>query len=320
MQARYIIITALLVAAVVAVCGCSTVTPTATPATPTPAPSSQYPMTITDSFGQTATLQKAPQRIVSLSPVNTEILFDLGLGDKIVGNTEFCDYPAAAANIAHVAGYNTVSAEKVAAVNPDLIFGEDIQEEGIKLLRTMGYPAIELKTRNITSLTNNIMIMGRATGTESAASNLSNNITTRIDALRIKAAGINESQKPTVLLLLGVSAEPTLYPFCGGSTGDELLNLVGAKNIAGNMSEWSIISKEAIIQQDPDIIIVAVDSFSEPYYGGFRNGTWGWTNDLKAFKSGNVYSVDANIINRPGPRLADAGEIIARIVHPGLFQ
>ena len=114
MQAKYSVVIALLVAVFVAVCGCSsTVTPV-----PTPVPMSQYPMTVSDYYGQTATIARAPERIVSLSPVNTEILFDLGAGNRIVGDTDYCDYPPEAKNITHVSGFNSISIEKITGSQP----------------------------------------------------------------------------------------------------------------------------------------------------------------------------------------------------------
>ena len=110
MQAKYIIIAILLIAAAAVVAG------------PAAAAASQYPMTVTDNFNRTATLAKAPERIVSLSPTNTELLFELGVGDKIVGTDDYSNYPAAAKNITHVSGFAEVSYEKITAVNPDVIF------------------------------------------------------------------------------------------------------------------------------------------------------------------------------------------------------
>jgi iron complex transport system substrate-binding protein len=321
MQARYIIITALLVAAVVAVCGCSTVTPTATPATPTPGPSSQYPMTISDYYGRTATLTHAPERIVSTSAANTEILFDLGLGSKIVGVDEYSDYPAEALNITHVSGFAEVSYEKITAVNPDVIFAEDIiGEEAVTKLREMGFQVVEVKNSNLTMIRKNIELMGKATNTSDRAAALVNSIDSEVSNISAKTTGLNESQKPNVLLVTGLFPDETIYPFGNGTYGDELLTLAGARNAAGNISLYGVMSHEAILKEDPDMIIVPVDDISRPSYEAFKNGSMAWATGLSAYKNGKVFEVDANIMNRPSPRLADAGVIIARIVHPELFQ
>jgi iron complex transport system substrate-binding protein len=318
MQAKYIIITALLVAAVVAVCGCSTVTPTATP---TPAPASQYPMTLSDYYGRTATLTHAPERIVSTSAANTEILFDLGLGSKIVGVDEYSDYPAEAKNITHVSGFAEVSYEKITAANPDVIFAEDIiGEEAVTKLRDMGFQVIEVKNSNLTMIRKNIELFGKATNTSDKAAALVNSIDAEVANVSAKTAGLNESQKPKVLLVTGLFPDETIYPFGNGTYGDELLTLAGARNAAGNITLYGVMSHEVILKEDPDMIIVPVDDISRPSYNAFKNGSMAWATGLSAYKNGKVYEVDANIMNRPSPRLADAGLIIARIVHPELFQ
>jgi iron complex transport system substrate-binding protein len=318
MQAKYIIITALLVAAVVAVCGCSTVTPTATP---TPAPASQYPMTLSDYYGRTATLTQAPERIVSTSAANTEILFDLGLGSKIVGVDEYSDYPAEAKNITHVSGFAEVSYEKITAANPDVIFAEDIiGEEAVTKLRDMGFQVIEVKNSNLTMIRKSIELFGKATNTSDKATTLVDSIDAEIANVSAKTAGLNESQKPKVLLVTGLFPDETIYPFGNGTYGDELLTLAGARNAAGNITLYGVMSHEVILKEDPDMIIVLVDDISRPSYNAFKNGSMAWATGLSAYKNGKVYEVDANIMNRPSPRLADAGLIIARIVHPELFK
>lgn len=317
MQVKYALIVFLLIAAA-AVGGCSTVSPTATP---TPAPSPQFPLNVTDNEGFVTAIAHAPERIVSLSPANTEMLFDLGLGSKIVGDTEFCDYPPEAKNITHVSGFQDVSFEQIATVNPDLIFAEDIVgQAAIDRLRAMGYPVIGLKNSNLSTIRQNIGLMGQATGTEANATALIASIDGQVGNISAKTAGLNASQKPSVLLVTGLYGDGTIYPFGNGTYGDELIALAGGKNAAGNISQYSIMSHEAIIQADPDLIIVPVDDISRPYYQAFVNGSVAWATGLSAYKNGKIYEVDANILNRPSPRLADAGLIIARIVHPELFH
>jgi iron complex transport system substrate-binding protein len=181
MQPKYILITALLIAAVTAFCGLGIAQmPAAT----------GFPVNVTDDYGTTVTIVKAPERIVSLSPANTEILFDLGLGSKIVGDTEFCNYPAEAVNITHVSGFNTVSYEKIAAVNPDIIFAEDIVgEDAVKKLRSLGYNVIELKNSNLSSIRHSIEVMGRATGTSANATALINKIDAQVSNISARTAG-----------------------------------------------------------------------------------------------------------------------------------
>ncbi|OPY30369.1 MAG: Cobalamin-binding protein precursor [Methanocella sp. PtaU1.Bin125] len=321
MEARYIIITALLVAAIVAVCGCTTVTPTASPATPTPA--AQYPMTVMDYYGRTATIDKAPERIVSLSAANTELLFDLGLGSKIVGVDDYSDYPAEAKAITKVSGFAEVSYEKITAVDPDVIFAEDIVgEEAVTRLREMGFPVVEVKNSNLTMIRKSIELFGRVTDTSANATALIDKIDREIAAINAKTAGLNESQKPNVLLLTGfLISSPQIYPYGSGTYGDELLTLTGCKNAAGDVLGYQVMSNEAIIKADPDYIVIPVDGVmcTMDDYNYFKNGNETWMKSLTAVKNGKVFWVDGNLFLRPGPRTPQAGLDLARIVHPELF-
>jgi iron complex transport system substrate-binding protein len=317
MQARYAIII-LLVSVFVAVCGCSgTVTPA-----PTPLPMSQYPMTVSDYNNQTATIAHAPERIVSLSPVNTEILFDLGVGGKIVGDTDYCDYPAEAKNITHVSGFNSISYENITAANPDLVLAEDIvSEEAIDKLREIGFPVVELKYSNLTMIRKNIQLIGKIIDAEANATALVDEIDTDIESIRTKTAGLNESEKPTVLLIAGLTKK-AIYPYGKGTYGDELLTLTGGVNVALNLTGYQVMSNEAIIKADPDYIVVAVDGVmcKEEAFNSLRNGNESWTKDLKAVRTGKVVRVDGTLFLRPGPRMPQAGLALARAIHPERFQ
>jgi iron complex transport system substrate-binding protein len=110
--------------------------------------------------------------------------------------------------------------------------------------------------------------------------------------------------------------DETIYPFGGDTYGDELIRLAGGKNVASNISEYSVMSHEAIIAADPAIIIVPVDDLSRSYFQQFMNGSVAWATSLSAYKNHKIYEVDADIVNRPSPRLAEAGLLIVDILHP----
>ncbi|HEY3274617.1 MAG TPA: ABC transporter substrate-binding protein [Methanocella sp.] len=302
MQAKYIIIAILVIAAAAVVAG------------PATAAASQYPMTISDNFNRTATLAKAPERIVSLSPSNTELLFELGVGSKIVGTDDYSNYPAEANNITHVSGFAEVSYEKITAVNPDVIFCDDIiGEPAVTKLRSMGFQVIELKNSNLTMLRKNIDIMGMVTNTSGNATTLIAGIDGQVNQIAAKAAALNLSSKPNVLLLTGLYSDETIYPFGNGTYGDELITMAGGRNAAGAISQYGVMSHEAIVLQDPDVIIIPVDAISAPSVRAFQNGSMQWANGLTAVKKGQVYTVDADIVNRPA-KIADSGLLIADII------
>jgi len=316
-----IIVSITMMVAVAALSGCTGSSPQPSP---TAAPAgSNYPMNVTDNFGRNITIPSLPERIVSLSPANTEILFDLGLGDRIVGGTDYDDYPAAAKNITHVSGFSTVSYEKIANVSPDLIIAEDTtSEDAVDKLQSMGYPVITLKNSNMTMIENNIKLIGKATGTDANATALVNDINARMDNISSKTAQLNDSQKPTVLLLAGYVPGEDIYVYGNGTYGDDLIKLAGGKNAAAALTDFKVMTPEVMASADPDYIIVPVDNImtTTDDFNSFKNGSLDWMKDMKAYKNGHIIMVDGNLMERPGPRLPDAGLAIAKAIHPELFQ
>ncbi len=322
MQMKHIAIIALLVMTAVVISGCSgTVTPTPTP---TPVPASQYPMTVYDYYNETATIASEPQRIVSLSAANTETLFALGLGSKIVGIDDNSDYPAETKDVVHLGGFATLNYEKIVSLNPDLIVVQDIVGgKTAPRLREMGFQVIEVKNTNMTMVRKNIELLGKATNTVQNATTLIADMDRKIAEVSAKMAGLNESQKPTVLLLTGfVASKSQIYPYGNGTYGDELLTLTGGKNAASDVIMYAVISNEAIVKADPDYIVIPVDGkmCTESDYNYFKNGSAPWMKDLRAVKNGKVVRVDGTLFLRAGPRLPDAGLALARAIHPEMFQ
>ena len=280
-------------------------------------------MNVTDNFGRVITLTHAPQRIVSLSPANTEILFALGAGDKLVGGTDYDDYPAEAKNVTHVSGFSGVSYEKIGNVSPDVIFAEDItSEDAVNKLQSMGYPVIVLKNSNMTSIENNIKLMGQVTGTEDNATALVKSIDDRMGSISAKTANLTAAQKPSVLLLAGYVPGESIYVYGSGTYGDDLIKLAGGTNAAANITDFKVMSSEAIASADPDYIIVPVDGLmtTNDSFNQFKNGSLAWMTNMKAYKNNHIIMVDGNLMERPGPRLPDAGMAMAKAIHPELFS
>jgi len=324
-----IIITIAIFIAVLPFSGCTSSSPQASPtAAPSVSPSvspsaaSTYPMNVTDSFGEVITIAQQPQRIVSLSPANTEILFDLGVGGKIVGNDQYDDYPAAAENITHVGGFSTVDDEMVANVSPDIIFAEDtISQDAVTKLQSMGYTVVMLDNSNMTMIEKNIQLMGQITGTESNATALVDSINSQMSNISDKTTGLNASQRPSVLILAGYEAGSDIYVYGSGTYGDDLIKLVGGTNAAANVSNYAIMNTEAIIAANPDYIIDPVGNSMGDLasYYSLKNGSPSWVQGLTAYQEGHIIMVDGNIMERPGPRLPQAALEIAQVIHPELF-
>jgi len=275
-------------------------------------------VTVTDDFGETVVIRGIPQRIVSLAPSNTEILYALGLEDRIVGVTDYCDYPPATAGKPKVGGYSSVNIEKVIAAEPDLIFAAPGNtEEVVNHLRSLGMTVVSLCPETIDDVLQNIELVGRATGEEERAEACTGNLRERIRAVT-EVTGV-PATKPSVAHV--VWHDP-LWVSGRGTFQNEVITMAGGTNAFGSVEGWSIVSLEEFITTDPEHIIVSSGS------GMDRDGydaiyTYFMTEPrmqkLGAVRNGHIYVVDSDIISRGSPRIVDALEEVAGDLHPDLF-
>ncbi|MEA5037014.1 Vitamin B12-binding protein [bioreactor metagenome] len=276
------------------------------------------PVTIIDDYGYTITITEEPSRIISLAPANTEILFALGLNDSIVGVTEYCNYPEEATTKPIIGGYTTVNVERVITQNPDLIFayygnGEDL----INHLRYLGYTVITLNSDSIEGTLNDIALIGQATGKTTEADELVDSMQSRIDAVKEKLKDVTTAPRTIHCMWtdpLWVSGNNTFQ--------DEMIKIAGGENAFGNVEGWGVVTLEKLLTTDPEIIIV--DSGMGMGEGGtdilknyFKDETR--LQGLSAVKNNQIYVINADIMDRGGPRIADCIETLARIQHPEIF-
>jgi len=272
-----------------------------------------------DDFGYKTTIHGIPQRIISLAPSNTEILFALGLGDKVVGVTDYCNYPAEAEKINKVGGYSTVNTEKVIAANPDLIiasFGNTA--EAATQLRGMGFTVIALNPETFHDVIEDIRIVGRATGTETRANEVADSMQEQINAITEKSGDVKN--RPSVAHIvwydpIWVSGNHTFQ--------NEMFEMAGGENAFPDIEGWAIVSLEKFITKNPDILIVNTgsgmgESGKDIIYDHIMNEAR--FQNLDAVKNKRVYLVDSDIIDRGGPRLIDALEITASCIHPEIYN
>ena len=273
-------------------------------------------VTVVDDFGFKVIVEKYPKRIVSLAPSNTEILFALGLGDRVVGVTDYCNYPPEVVKlkrvgkIQSVGGYSTVNVEKVIRLKPDLVvasYGNGL--EVIKTLKEFGIPVICLNPKNLTGIEKDIYLLGVVCGVEDNASKLVNWMEEKIKAVKAK----KHNWKPKIVHIvwndpIWVSGRDTFV--------DDLITTAGGVN-AVKQSGWVVLSLEDLIRLNPDIIIV---NSGNGMSAKGRNIIYEWvvSNELlknvNAVKYGNVYVVDADMICRPSYRAVYVLENISRII------
>lgn len=289
--------TAILVILLVMAAGCAEKAPDNTNAGP-------YSITVTDDLGKNITIVGIPERIVSTAPSNTEILYALGLGDSIVGVTEYCDYPSEATEKEKIGGFSKVNVEKVVALNPDLVVASTFTGiENIKKLEELGIPVIILRPKNIDDILDNIELIGKMTGKISEAANLVTSMRARIRDVELKAP----KEGPKVLYL--VWHDP---PMSGGRETfiHDMIETAGGVNIAV-FEGWKVMNLETILDENPDIIIVPLG------HGSNQNKTYDFVtgeqslNVINAVKNNRVYTIDGNIVSRSGPRIIDGLEKFA---------
>jgi len=275
-------------------------------------------VTVTDDFGCTVEITESPQRIISLAPSNTEILYTLGLENRVVGVTDYCNYPPEVAEKETVGGYSSVDMEKVVALHPDLVVAADGNtEEVIDHLKGLGLTVISLHPPDIKGILHDIELLGQATGTEAEADALVADMRARMEAVQAKTEAA--SMRPSVAHV--VWHEP-IYVSGAGTFQDEQIALAGGRNAFGEIEEWGTVTLEHFITANPDIIIVNSgsgmgDSGENAIYAFFMQEER--LKNLDAVKDGRVYIVDSDIIDRGGPRIIDSLEIVARYIHPELY-
>ena len=279
-------------------------------------------ITLVDDLGNVVVLTEAPERIVSLAPSNTEILFAVGAGDKVVAVTDVCDYPhnftawIEAGNMSSIGNYWQPAVEPIIALNPDLVFASTGSEEAATTLKNLGYNVLVVEPKTINGMLESILLVGRATGNHVEAGEFASEIRERIDVVVNTAAGASSTKK-----VYHEIWGPNIQSAGPGTFIDELIALAGGENIFHDaVSSFPVVSSETVIAKNPDVII-----FPNLYMGIYSWGTYddianrpGW-NAITAIQNDAFYVIDASIISRSGPRLVDALETIAEMIHPELF-
>lgn len=285
---------------------------------PSPAEVSTLPMEVIDQAGRAVRIEQIPERIISLAPSNTEIIYALHLEDRLVGVTEYCDYPEAAKEKPKIGGFSTVSIEKVVESQPDLILAANIHKsEVVPQLERLGLTVLVLDPKTIEEVLEAINLVGKFTGKKEEAEQLTSEMRDRIKAVTDKTESLPETQRPRVLYLLW--HEPLMT--AGAKTRiHELIVKAGGINIAqGLAGDYPTMSLEAVILANPQVIVTGSGHGSGedlPFQFALTEPR---LKDVDARRNDRLYAIDANVVSRPGPRTAEALEEMARQLHPEIF-
>jgi len=280
------------------------------------APDARPGTVVTDDTGTQVTVPANPSRVISLSPANTEIVYALGAGDRLVGGTDFDDYPPQAAALPDVASYTGVVMEQVVARQPDLVLagGNGLTPDAdIARMRELGYPVLVVYAETVPGVLDDIRLIGHALGgdADASATTLANDMDVSIE--RISALAAAAASKPRTFYEIG--NDPELYGPAPDSFIADLVGLAGGTAITTTDPAVFSLPVEQLLVADPDVIVLGDASYGVcPDSVGARPG---WS-VITAVRDGAVRPVNDTVVTRPGPRLADGLASLTRAIHPEL--
>jgi iron complex transport system substrate-binding protein len=279
---------------------------------------------LVDDHNYKTVLTAYPEKIISVAPSCTEILFAIGAGDKVVAVTDYCDYPydfaawIAEGNMTSVGDFTAPNLEVITALSPDLILASGgVQTESVDNLRERGYKILVLDPTSVDGILNNIELVGNATGKRTEATALVNDLTSRINAVGETVA---DADKPKVYYETYYEITSS-WTIGGLAWQTELIEKAGGTNVFGDQQmAYYQYQVEALIARNPDVIVLPA--------GGMGTGEQadidavkarpGWST-MNAVQKDRIYQIDPNLLERSGPRIVDAIEQLAKFIHPELF-
>ena len=282
------------------------------------------PITVVDDVGRNVTITRyPPERIVSLAPSCTEILFALGLGDKVVGVDEYSDYPpevqegVEAGDLTTVGSFEAISMELVVGLEPDLIVATGgVQRVVVESLEGLGQPVIVLYPKKFDGVLADISLVGKATAQIDEAEALVADIQKRVQEIADKT---QDAPRPRVYV--EYFFDGGYWSFGSESFVEELISMAGGVNVFSEFAKAYIsTSTEEVLKADPEIIIIsrgtmAISCGLTPEAIKERPG---WS-EIYAVQNDQIYEIEESIISREGPRLIEGLEEFAKIIHPELF-
>ncbi|MGO8787704.1 MAG: ABC transporter substrate-binding protein [Terriglobia bacterium] len=264
---------------------------------------------VTDQTGRRVNLPDHPRRLVSIAPSITETLYELGLGDRLVGDTDYCDYPAQAKSLPHVGALLNPSLEKIVALKPDLVLGTDEanRRETADQLERLGIPLYGVTAHTVEGTLQSLEDLGRILDWEQPTQKLVTSLRARASAVEKRVQG-----RPRPKVLFVVWYRPLIT--AGSQTFiSDVIRCAGGESISDDMkTEWPHMGLEEVLKRAPDVILLPQTDAFAPNLDEFQKLP-GWR-DLSAVKNHHLHFV-AETIMRPSPRLIDALEEVAEILH-----
>ena len=262
-----------------------------------------------------------PQRIVSISPSMTEMLYGVGAWPQVVAVSQYCSYPDDVVNKPRVNGWSSTNLEQVSMLKPDLVVGVDSQEPFLgEKLKALGIRAMFVKSQNLADIIASIREVGNAVGHEREGAELADQITAVIDEVRTKA-----SSRPRPRVLCVVDRVPgtlrDMYVATRGSFLDELIDVAGGESIAPPAAYgygYALITKEAILSLNPDVIIEMVQR-AKGKFAENPGEVWRELAEVNAVRNGRINSVKDLTAIHPSQFIGRTARVFAHYIHPEVF-
>ncbi|MGI6307243.1 MAG: ABC transporter substrate-binding protein [Dethiobacteria bacterium] len=281
-------------------------------------PGEGFPLTVEDHFGRQVEIFRKPERIISLAPSNTEILFALGLAERIVGVTEYCNFPPEALDKPKAGSFSEPYLEQIIALQPDLVVASElaVSDEKLEQLEELQLPVLVLHPAGIEEVCQTLELLGSVTGEKEKARQVIAAIEAQIEVVQEKLRQLPDQER--VRVYYQVYHDP-LMTAGGASVIHEIIEMAGGENVFADVqAAYPQVSSESVIERDPEVILF-------PNYHGTEEvpvsevvGRPGW-GTITAIQKERIFGLDPDKVSRPGPRLAEAVEEMARIFYPELW-
>lgn len=272
------------------------------------------PRTFVDDLDRKIYLAKPPTRIVSLAPSITEVLYAIGGSDQIVGVTEYCDYPPEA-RLKPKVGYVHPNLESIVALRPDLVLAprEFLRAEILGKLEQLRIPTFILEAKTIEDVLSHIQTIGRMLGRSTSADALAAEMRQRIAQIKARTVTL-----PHPRLLYVLNSEPLITVGPGSFIG-QLIELAGGTNVAARAkTSYPRLNMEEVLKEDPELLIFPVGTTEG--ISDREQRVWKRWATLSAVKQGRFHRISSDLLNRPGPRIVEGLEALARTIHPNAFE
>lgn len=255
---------------------------------------------LTDFLGNPVEMQEYPERIISLTPANTEIVYALGLEAKLVGVDTYSDYPEAAKSIAKVGDFNNPNVEEIIALKPDLVLGGNkLQKDAIDKIRALGVNIVAAEATSYADIYKSIELVGQLTGAQQKAAEVTADMKAKEKIVLDAVAKAAQGKSVYYAMSFGEMGNWTGGP---GSFPYELIEMGGGRNLTEGMPvPWVNLGQEDLVAKDPDVILLDDNDSMGSDPSGFSTAE-GYK-DLKAVKNNQVFMVTSDLCTLPGPRI-----------------